>query len=345
MIRIWRRTVLKSWICYYTSGLTGVAARPVFHQKVLDNWVERDTSHTYRWKDSGLEHYRKWHRERRDRKLHQALESAYDCIRRGAEASWWDWDEGSSLIYWRWPSTHRGWAMCGQPHFVVSDLPAFKVPQAPARSPGDGERMREKVSKVRQRRYIDAGPVRSLTHMFCVPKGLDDIRMVYNGTSCGLNDSLWSPHFGLPTVQHTLRSLLPDYCQCDMDVGEMFLNFWLHLNLRPYAGVDVTHVRNADGQGHQWEDGRVRKWERWTRNFMGLCDSPYRSLQLMIKAKYLAYGDRKDRSNPFHWARVTLNLPGAATYNPTLPWVMKVRFDDHLRCEVYICVADSPITG
>ena len=78
---------------------------------------------------------------------------------------------------------------------------------------------------------------------------------------------------------------------------------------------------------------------------MGLRDSPYRSLQLMIKAKYLAYGHRNDKSNPFHWDHITLNLPGAPDYNPTLPWVMKVRFDDHLACEIYIYVDDGRITG
>ena len=40
-----------------------------------------------------------------------------------------------------------------------------------------------------------------------------------------------------------------------------------------------------------------------------------------------------------------LNLPGAGDYNPTLPWVMKVRFDNNLACEIYIYVDDGRITG
>ena len=141
------------------------------------------------------------------------------------------------------------------------------------------------MSKVRRRRYIAVGLVLSLTHMFYVSKGLDDIQMVYNGTSCGLNNALWSPHFGLPTVQHTLRSLLPGYFQCDMDAGEMFLNFHLHPDVQPYAGVDVTHVRSPAGRGQRWEVGRNSMWERWVWNFMGLRDSPHWSLQLMTLAK------------------------------------------------------------
>ena len=34
-----------------------------------------------------------------------------------------------------------------------------------------------------------------------------DIRMVYNGTGCGLNAYLYTPHNGLLTVKHTLRAL------------------------------------------------------------------------------------------------------------------------------------------
>ena len=34
--------------------------------------------------------------------------------------------------------------------------------------------------------------MKSLTHNLSVPKG-EDIRMVYNGTSSGLNNALWDP--------------------------------------------------------------------------------------------------------------------------------------------------------
>ena len=181
--------------------------------------------------------------------------------------------------------------------------------------------------------------------MFPVPKGLLDWRMVYNGTSCGLNRALWAPHFGLPTMRHTLRSLMADYFQCDLDVGEMFLNFWLQCFLRPYAGVDVSHVRSDGSEVPDWEEERVRCWERWCQNFMGLGDSPYRSIQMLTHVKYLVYGDRGDPSNPFRWHAVRLNLPGSKDYDPSLPWVSKVRLDGLVACEVYFYVDDGRITG
>ena len=46
----------------------------------------------------------------------------------------------------------------------------------------------------------------SLTHVILVPKGTDDIRMIFNDTSSGLNDGLWGPQFALPALGNTLRS-------------------------------------------------------------------------------------------------------------------------------------------
>ena len=77
------------------------------------------------------------------------------------------------------------------------------------------------------KRYIDVGVVKTLRHYFYVAKGKKDIRMVYNGTASGINDCLFYPHFGLPTIQHVTRALGPSYQQADHDVGEMFLNFML----------------------------------------------------------------------------------------------------------------------
>ena len=66
--------------------------------------------------------------------------------------------------------------------------------------------------------------------------------MVYNGTSCLLNGYLCAPHYGLVTVKHTMRALREGYYQCDLDVGEQYLNYKLHRHLRLLSGVDVCDV-------------------------------------------------------------------------------------------------------
>ena len=72
--------------------------------------------------------------------------------------------------------------------------------------------------------YIEVGLVISIIIYFYVKKGRFDMRMVYNRTGCRLNDSVWVLHFELPKVRQILKSLLSDYSQCNLDIGEMFLN-------------------------------------------------------------------------------------------------------------------------
>jgi hypothetical protein len=77
--------------------------------------------------------------------------------------------------------------------FYRAAKPKFRKPQRDATNVTKRERMRKKSEKVRNRRYIGEAFVRSLISFFVVPKGLDDIRMVYDGTVSGLNDSIWVP--------------------------------------------------------------------------------------------------------------------------------------------------------
>ena len=164
------------------------------------------------------------------------------------------------------------------------------------------ELMREKVNKVRERTYIEAGEVKELGTHVCGPKKGGQTYECYNGTSSGLNDVIFAPHYGLPTTSNTLRSLLQGYHQADLDVAEMFLCFQLGMELRPYAGVDVTLIRSKGATAPEWEADRIRPWERWARNFMCLRDSPCRSLKLMLMVKFCLMGieptQTHDRSQP-----------------------------------------------
>ena len=91
---------------------------------------------------------------------------------------------------------------------------------------------------------IEPGTVLSLSQIVFPLKGLSDIWMVYNSTSCDLNLALWVPHFGLKNFQHTLHALLSGYSQCDMYLRDFFLNFLLHPEFIPYIVIDVTHIKS-----------------------------------------------------------------------------------------------------
>lgn len=100
--------------------------------------------------------------------------------------------------------------------------------------------MQEKLQLVRDRRYVVGGSVESLTSFFAVPKGDDDIRMVYDGTKSGLNASIWVPRFPLPTVNTMLRAVTFGTVMSDFDIGDCFLNFILHETLQALCGIDLT---------------------------------------------------------------------------------------------------------
>jgi hypothetical protein len=169
----------------------------------------------------------------------------------------------------------------------MGPLPVFMKTQKRHRDAASHELMRKNVVQVRKQGYVSASTVVSGTHYFSVPKGLDNIRMVYNGTSCGLSNVLWAPRFGLPTVKQTTRTRLPGYLQCDLDVGKQFPHYYLHEEMRQFLGVDVQEVRLTDPTDAEWEaECRPGPWERWERNRMGLWDSPYRSLQWQVCLKY-----------------------------------------------------------
>ena len=178
--------------------------------------------------------------------------------------------------------------------------------------------MIDKIQKVRDRGYIVAGMVRSLTGYFPVPKGDTDIRMVYDATACGLNAALWSPNFFLPTIDSVLRNADSSTWFGDIDLGEMFLNYFLDEAVRPWAGVDVRVVSKA------------KESERWERCLMGLRPSPYICTQTFGWGEALIWGDRRSSSNPLRWDRVVLNLPGSEDYDPKMSWVYK--WDDVNSC-------------
>jgi hypothetical protein len=63
--------------------------------------------------------------------------------------------------------------------------------------------------------------------------------MVYDASKSGLNKALWVPSFPLPMAE-TLSDLLEeDSWMADVDMGEMFLNFPLDVNIREFCGVDL----------------------------------------------------------------------------------------------------------
>ncbi len=79
----------------------------------------------------------------------------------------------------------------------------------------------------------------------------------------------------------------------DLDIGEMFLNFCLHPELRPFCGVDLKpYFPDECEKGYTL-------WERWVQCMMGMKFSPYVCIQGLLIALEIVKGDRWDRNKCF----------------------------------------------
>lgn len=105
----------------------------------------------------------------------------------------------------------------------------------------------------------------------------------------------------------------------DLDMGEQFLNCPLHGDIQEYCGIDV--------RPYFAEQRCQTLWLRWTRCMMGLKSSPYVATKATYLGEEVAVGDRTSSDNPMHWSRVHLNLPGSEHYDPTMPWVQRLKWD------------------
>eukprot|EP00980_Cylindrotheca_fusiformis_P021722 scaffold8546_cov73-Cylindrotheca_fusiformis.AAC.5 len=145
-----------------------------------------------------------------------------------------------------------------------------------------------------------------------------DVRLVFNGTSFGLNGALWAPSFWLPTPDTALRKLQPTSLMVDFDLGEFFLNFFLPYSVRAYAGINLRSIHNELRRDLSLNGSGCHTWQRL---LFGLGPSPYNSIRFYYHAEEFVLGDPKESGSPLQWDRVVLNLPGQDTFDPRLPWV------------------------
>ena len=165
----------------------------------------------------------------------------------------------------------------------------------------------EKPSKIVERGHTEKGPVMSLTSYFEVPKGDGDMRMVHNGTSCGLNDAVWAPNFFMPSVDTMTGNLDESSWMADLDLGEMFLNFPLE-EMRVLVGVDLKPHFNK-------ESCFGSTWGRRARMSMGFSPSPHAASMNCHWAEKLIRGNPRDDKSQFHWHCVKLNSPTSKITN------------------------------
>jgi hypothetical protein len=259
------------------------------------------------------------------------------------EANWFEYLSGSRLHYFRFPIRYRRAARDGEDIRFETEGPSTKQRQPEISDPAVREVVRSKIKKVIRRRYMVSTTeefLKSLIKYFNVPKGEKDVRIVYDATASGLNNAVWAPPFWLPTIDSLLRALDGDAWMTDRDIGDMFLNFPLHDSAWSFAGVDIQPIFTEEEVSM-----KKKRWYHWVRNAMGFSPSPYNSIKMALVAEEVIRGDRFDTSNPFQWKIVKLNLPGTENYDPTGSWIIKMRDDGLIACELFTFVDDERVSG
>jgi len=241
-----------------------------------------------------------------------------DCLSRAGGSTWFEWNDGSRLFFWRWPAEWQREARDGLASFKLYTPAAKPFARVVKVERWMQDLMNEKLRKFVKRRYIRPTPgvtPRVSVVYFPVKKGADDIRVVWSETEVGVNDAVFAPTFFLPTCGTVTRRMPNNAWMGDFDVGEMFHNYMLHQSDWSTHGVNFPP--------ELWEEFGA-KTGRWERLPMGFCPSPYMAGRMMLRALELAKGDPKDPENPFGFVEVRLNLPMSPDYDPTEPRVSKL---------------------
>jgi hypothetical protein len=143
----------------------------------------------------------------KDNERRKSLRTGKDLLKRATNSSWRNWYDGSRPFFWRCSKEYRGGIRNGIPLWYRVTPPIYFKPQQNENGTEKKIWMRQKLCTVLERRYFIYGLVLSQTSFVAVLKGETYIRMMYNGSSLGLNRHFWVPGFALPTTLILLRSM------------------------------------------------------------------------------------------------------------------------------------------
>jgi hypothetical protein len=220
-------------------------------------------------------------------------------------------------------------------------VPEYRRPERDEANPVRKIFMKERLETVGFRRYVEAGLVSALTSFFDVMKGDGDIRMVFNGTLSGPNSALWAPWFCLPNTTTHMRIFEPGTFMADVDIGEMFLNFFLDPRIQLFAAVEFTKF-----YPEELDETKKFIWERWNRCALGFRPCPFVTIQALAWLEEKIFGNRNDLGNVLHCKSLKMNLPGSAMYDTSKPRVYKEReYYGNIAADCLVYVDDLRPTG
>lgn len=207
-LRYWRRTLMRSFLSYLHRRYGGRWADHLVHRRAIGSITggkrRRTTSVSVLHPLSaggGLVLVGGNEIDKLD-ELEKDVTKGCLILAQVLRSEWWEWSFGSALFFWRWNGDEqRRAARDGMRIFVQAPLPQGRKEAVIKLDDRQLGLVAGKLDVMLRRSYLEAGFVRNTVPFFSVPKGDDDIRVVFDGTSCGLNETLWSPNFFLPTAR------------------------------------------------------------------------------------------------------------------------------------------------
>ena len=300
------------------------------------------------------------------------IDAINDCIRCMKGCTYWTWERGSRIFFWKFPEEWRNDFRDGVPFWKVSTPPKgwMRNMKAPTR---EAELLtRLKIFKLKFKHYITSEGADLAIPRFIVPKvvlddgTIADVRCVWDCSINGHNARLFAPRFMLPTssdpeeqvvkwltmgVAEYLQQGSPpmDYTQDaskfikskqgDIDVGEHFNNFRVHPSDQHTLGVRYVYTDNS---GLTQE--REATFKFVVCPFGNKC-SPYLCCQGEARILEICKGDPSDSKNEFQFESCHLNLPCSKGYDPSMPRVMLLRKDGELATTEVTFVDDCHVAG
>jgi hypothetical protein len=145
-------------------------------------------------------------------KLGRDQRAISSMIWHSSRMSWFEFNAGSRLIRLRFLERYCREARDGVRAFFEKPGLITCQAQPVIKDSEIWSKTKDKVGKVIQWRYmLPAGTpgmsVKSFIKYFAVPKGKDNIRMVYNATANKLNEAVWVPTFLVAVDQHPSAKL------------------------------------------------------------------------------------------------------------------------------------------
>ncbi|KAL7576334.1 hypothetical protein ACA910_018150 [Epithemia clementina (nom. ined.)] len=203
MWRRWKKCVISSWLIWWWSKQSKLAAYGENIVEVIRSWGSQ-------------------------------------ACRYARRSSFWAWEGRSGVFLWRWPEEYFWDVALGLPPNWIGTPEPRITEQRNLGEPDMIHQIAAKIADMQRKGYIAPGECAATMNFFAVPKGTSDIRMVYDGTKSGLNNCLYVPWFPLPDAEVLINTLDDELWCIDNDYREMFLNFWLHPELARYSGMDFT---------------------------------------------------------------------------------------------------------